>query len=368
MRTDKMKRLIILILISAALTVLYAPAAQAQSGEIYEKSGAPGLFDGLDDETKDLLRGLGVDGAQVTDGVSGEGIFSMISSILRDKLSAPLKAMAAVLGVVILCRLSAGISEGGGIPGLIGAIACALIISAPVLGVIASCRRVAQAASAFLAAAVPVYAGLLAAGGHLASGSGYSFMAMLAGTAIPVLTVGVFLPVLQVYLGLSVAGAVSDTPLGGLADAIYRLGKWALTALVTIFAAVLSVQTAVNAQVDAAAGKAAKLALSAGIPIVGGALGDAVAAIQNSVHIVKSGAGAFGMLAALCIFAPVMAECALWAGVCMAGKGLGELFGAGSVGGLMDAAASTVKMVLALLGSIFAVCITSCAAVLLAGG
>ena len=34
----------------------------------------------------------------------------------------------------------------------------------------------------------------------------------------------------------------------------------------------------------------------------------------------------------------------------------------------MDAAAPAVKMALALLGSIFAVCITSCAAVLLAGG
>ena len=78
---------------------------------------------------------------------------------------------------------------------------------------------------------------------------------------------------------------------------MYRLGKWALTTLVTLFAAILSVQTAVNAQVDAATGKAAKLALSAGLPIVGGALGDAVTAIQNSVRIVKSGAGAFGMLA-----------------------------------------------------------------------
>lgn len=365
MRAKRIKRLVLCALVCAALTV-FCPAARAQSDELYEKSGAQGLFEGLDDETKELLRGLGVNGAQVTEGLSGEGIFMMVSDLLRDRLSSPLKALAAVLGVVVLCRLSEGISEGGTTAQLVGAAACGLIISAPVLGLLTACQRVAQAAAAFLTAAAPVYAGLLIAGGNLATGSGYSFLAMLAGAAIPVLAGGIFLPLLQIYLGLSIAGAVSGTELGGLSEAMYRLGKWALTVIVTLFAAIISVQTAVNAQIDAAAGKAAKLALSAGVPIVGGALGDAVAAIQNSVHIVKSGSGAFGILAALCIFAPVMAECALWAGVCMAGKGLGELFGAKAISALMDAAASTVKMVLAILCSICAVCVVSAAAVLAA--
>ena len=368
MRVKKVGKLVIIIIILIAFAVICSPVALAQTGELYEKSGAPGLYDSLDGDTKNLLGELGVDGANVTGGLSGEGIFEMVSSLLRDKLSSPLKAMAALLGVVMLCRLSAGIGDDGGVSPLVGAAACGLILSAPLLGILTTCRRVSGAASVFLTAAVPVYAGLLTAGGNLATGSGYSFITMLAGTAIPVLSTGVFIPMLQIYLGLSIAGAVSGTELGGLADAMYRLGKWALTTLVTLFAAILSVQTAVNAQVDAATGKAAKLALSAGLPIVGGALGDAVTAIQNSVRIVKSGAGAFGMLAALCIFAPAMAECALWAGVCMAGKGLGDLFGVKEIGGLMNAAASAVKMVLALLGSICVVCVASAAAVLLAGG
>ncbi len=368
MSVKKVGKSIIIIIIFIASAVLYTPAASAQADELYEKSGAPGLFDSLDDDTKKLLGDLGVDGADVTGGLSGEGIFEMISSLLRDKLSAPIKALAAILGIVLLCRLSTGLGDGDSISTLVGAAACGLILSAPLLGILTTCRRVSGAASAFLTAAVPVYAGLLTAGGNLATGSGYSFLTMLAGTAIPVLSTGVFLPMLQIYLGLSIAGAVSGTELGGLADTLYRLGKWALTTLVTIFAAILSVQTAVNAQVDAATGKAAKLALSTGLPIVGGALGDAVTAIQNSVHIVKSGAGAFGMLAALCIFAPAMAECALWAGVCMAGKGLGDLFGAKEISGLMNSAASAAKMVLALQGSICVVCVASAAAVLLAGG
>ena len=128
---------------------------------------------------------------------------------------------------------------------------------------------------------------------------------------------------------------------------------------VTAFTGVLSVQTAVNAQVDAAAGKAAKLALTTGVPIVGGALGDAVTAIQNSVHIVKSGVGAFGILAALCLFAPAMIQCALWCGVCMAGQA--------KASSLLGAFSGAVKMVLAVMASICAVCVASAAAIVFAG-
>ncbi len=110
MRAGKVKKLLIFVLAVAAFMVLCPSPARAQGGEIYEKSGAPGLFDSLDDETKELLRGLGVDGGQVTGGLSGEGIFGMLSTLLRDKLSAPLTALAAILGVAALCRLADGIS------------------------------------------------------------------------------------------------------------------------------------------------------------------------------------------------------------------------------------------------------------------
>ena len=54
-------------------------------------------------------------------------------------------------------------------------------------------------------------------------------------------------------------------------------------------------------------------------------MGTPVTAIQNSVRIVKSGVGAFGILAAICIFAPAALEAALWLGV-PAGEVAANLF------------------------------------------
>ena len=131
---------------------------------------------------------------------------------------------------------------------------------------------------------------------------------------------------------------------------------------------ILSVQTVLNAQVDAASGKAVKFLASSAVPIVGGAFGDAVAAIQNSVEIVKSGVGAFGILAALCIFVPAMLQGALWMGVCLLGQVAAGLFDTPRLGSLFGACAWVAKMVLAVLVSVCAVAVVCAALVLCVKG
>lgn len=341
-----------------------APQARAEEAVLYEKSGADRLYQSLDQDARDLLGQAGVREGRVQE-LDGQGLLRGLGRALREKLAAPLKAAGALLGIILLCRLC-GCFEEGGFGAQAGAIACGAVMAAPLLGLLSACETVSQTAGAFITAAVPVYAGLLTASGSPAAGSGYSFLAMGAGAAVPWLCAGFLLPLLRVYLALAVSAAASGGRLGKLADSLYRFGKWALGLAVTAYTGVLSVQTALNGQIDAAAGKAAKLALSSGVPIVGGALGDAVAAIQNSVHMVKSGAGAFGMLAGLCLFLPLIGECAAWAGVCFLGEMAGDLFEAPEAGRLMGAFGGVVKMVLAVVASVCAVCVVTGAVVVFA--
>ncbi len=363
------KKWTVLVLIVPIL-VLFCPFASAMDEEMYEKSGATQLYQNLDRETKELLSQAGAAEGRLEEGWTGQGLLNALGEVARDKIYGPLQALAAFTAICLLCRL-ASCFEGGELVGavpLAGTAASGVVMAGPVLGLMAVCQGLAESASAFIAAAVPVYAGLLAASGSTAAASGYSFAAMAAGGAIPLLTAGIVLPLLRIYLAISIASAVSGTGLAKLTGSLYSFGKWALVTAVTVFTGVLSIQTAMSAQVDAAAGKAAKLALSSGVPIVGGALGDAVAAIQNSVHIVKSGAGAFGILAALCIFGPAMVECGLWVGVCAAGQAMGELFEAPKLGAVLGAFSGTVRMILAAMASICAVCLASAAAVIFVHG
>lgn len=344
-----------------------APSGQAREEAILEQSGMLDMLDSLDKGTRQLLTQAGADtllagGAKV----DGDKLFRALCRLAQEKLVGPIQSLAVLVAVLLLSRLAAcfpGAGMGKAVA-LCGSVCCALVVVAPLLGLIESCGRAAASASAFLLAAVPAYSALLAVSGGVAAGGGYTFLTLGAGSAIPLLVSGVVVPLLRMFLALGLSSAVSGVKLQKLITSLYGMAKWLLVLSVTLFSGVLAVQTILNTQLDAAASKTAKLIASSAIPIVGGALGDAVGAIQSSVQVVKGGAGAFGMLAALCVFAPAIWEAALWVGVCAAGRVAGDICGAQEASALLEGCVSAAKLVLAVLVSLLAVC-ASCAGVVL---
>lgn len=364
------KKAFLPLLLAVLLLVCLCPvrAAASEVGEIYEKSGAEGICDSLDQETQALLSQMGMEKGEPLPSEEGEGLLQTLSQLLREKLAAPLKGMAALLSVVVLSRLAVVFEEGGDTVILAAALACAAVLTAPLLELIQAAEQVIDSACAFLGAGVPVYAALMAASGSGGAGGAYSTLALTAGSLIPVLSSAVLLPLLHAFLMLALASPLCKSRFDHLISSLYGFAKWLLVLSVTLFSGLLSVQTMLGAQVDAASSKAVKLLASSAIPIVGGAFGDAVAAIQNSVQIVKSGAGAFGILAALCIFAPTFLQAALWLGVCLVCQAAAGLFDASRLAALFGACGSVARMLLALMASVCAVAVVCVAMVLLVKG
>ena len=350
-----------------------APKAAAMENEdltqgLLERSGSEEMYDSLDEETRDLLAQLGVQG--VGEQPEEKNWLSVLSEVLREKLSAPLKALAALLSMAILSKLANCFDspEIGGIAGFAGTLACAVITVTPLLGLMETARKTVDSASIFLLASVPAYGALMVASGTPTAGTSYSMLTLAAGNAIPVLSKALIFPLLHMFLALALTASVSEMKLERVTASVYNFAKWLLVLSVTVFSGILSVQTTLNAQVDAASNKAAKLIASSAVPIVGGAFGDAVAAIQNSVHIVKSGVGAFGMLAALCIFLPTILEASAWVFVCSAGQIAGDLFEQPKIASFLGLCASAGKMILAVLAAVCAVLVVSAALVLFVKG
>lgn len=357
----KVLRLLSVFLLSFLLAFCFPCAAHAQSfeEEIAEKSGAQELSDALDGETRGLVEEM------------EEGdLFSVLSSLLKDKLNAPFQTFALLAAVLILCRLAACFGEGmvSSTAALAGSLVCAVAVVSPILSLMHAAARTVESASVFLLAAAPVYGGLLIASGAPTAGSTYSALTLLLGNAVPVLSTSLIFPALQIFLALSVAASLSSMKLSALTDSLYSFLKWLLVLSVTLFSGALSVQTFLNAQVDAAASKAVKLMTSAAVPIVGGAIGDAAAAIYNSIGLVKSGAGAFGILALLCIFLPTVIEAVLWSCVCAAGQLTADLLEAPKLSALLKLCGSVAKMILAVLAATCAVSVVAAAIVLCVKG
>lgn len=114
----------------------------------------------------------------------------------------------------------------------------------------------------------------------------------------------IIIPMVYIYLALSVAScAVGGDILKNIQSFAMWLMSWSLKIMLYIFTGYIGITGVVSGTVDASSLKAAKLALSGCVPVVGSVISDASETILVSAGIMKNAAGVYGVLTmiALCI-------------------------------------------------------------------
>lgn len=149
---------------------------------------------------------------------------------------------------------------------------------------------------------LPVMTAAVAAQGGAATSvalyTGTTFFNSVLTAAISKLVV----PVLYIYLCLCVASsAVEEDLLKTLHNFVKWLLTWSLKIILYIFTGYIGITGVVSGAADATALKAARIAISGAVPVVGGILSDASEAILVSAGIMKNAAGVYGALAIISI-------------------------------------------------------------------
>lgn len=200
---------------------------------------------------------------------------------------------------------------------------------------------------------LPVMTAAMAAQGGTATSTviytGTVFFNSLLTTGITKLII----PMIYVYMALGVAfSAAGDEMLKNLRDLVKWVMTWCLKIILYIFTGYLSITGVVSGTTDAAAVKAAKLAISGFVPVVGNIVSDASEAILVSAGIMKNAAGIYGILAviAICIgpFLKIAVQyifLKLTASVCAA-------FNAGRSTGLIKDFSGVMGLLLAITGTV----------------
>lgn len=75
------------------------------------------------------------------------------------------------------------------------------------------------------------------------------------------------------------------------------------------FVGLLSIKGLLAGAADSAVAKGAKFLIGSFVPVVGGAVSDALGSIVSSLSLVRGATGAFGILAVLLIALPVLPSC-----------------------------------------------------------
>ena len=372
-----------------AFLVLLTPVSAAETdtteselfAEYYaqqaEDSGANDLPDYLPDDTRSALNDMGINGVDQSSiqGISAGNVFAQIFNMLGQGIQTPLKALLAVLGIMMLCALLSGMQLNlgeksmGGIMNVIATLCICLVVIAPIVQTVLKLTGVIQGACTFMLACIPVLAGLMIAGGQTATASAYQMLMLGTTNSISFLSAHFLAPCMNIFLSFSVVSAISPTlRLGTLCNTISKIVKWVLGFCMSVFTGLLTVQSLLGSSVDVSTNRTLRFMVSSFVPVVGSALGEAMGTVQGCIKVLKGGVGAFGVLGVAFLFLPILIECVLWQMTLTVCAGIGEVFDLKEITAILHAASKVMSMLLAILLCTMAMMTISTVVVLMMGG
>lgn len=272
----------------------------------------------------------------------------------------PLKLLAALCGVVLLCALSDTAAEtgtgsgstGGGslktVFSVVGVLAGAGMAITSVSEVLNETLGLLSGAASFMLAFIPIFTGIAAVLGHTASAAAVNATALAATQLFSQLAVRFLAPLCGTILGLSVTGAVNpQLNLARLGEVIKKCVMWVLVLMMTIFMSILSAQTFVANAADSAFIRTAKLVVSSGVPIVGGTIAEAVNTVQGGLVMLKSSVGTYGLVAVAVIVLPALAKVGCYRFAMLCAEAFADVFGLKELSALFKSCGAVMSIVLA---------------------
>lgn len=239
-----------------------------------------------------------------------EGINRLLTGVpelLRDFLSSGIRSGIKVLAVVLLCALGEGLCFRGGKEGfsavrLAGALSITALTMTDVVSMIGLGRSTIEKMDAFAGVLLPGMAILSAVGGGIRGSAVRQGATVLCSKMLVSLMDRLLVPMVYAYVVVSCARAVSGNPgLEKLGQILKSAVTGLLTGLLVLFVGYLTAGGAVAGSVDASKVRAAKMAISRAIPVVGGILADASETVLAGTGVLKGAVGGAGMLVVLAI-------------------------------------------------------------------
>lgn len=293
--------------------------------EIYDEelksSGIIELWETLPKNVVNSLQTLGLTQGEPTNikDIDINNFFDEITNISKKNFRHIFSPLISILGILMFCvAVKNFVPDNKKIPheNIINPV-CSLCICgcviAPITQLIASSKLVISGASNFTLGLGAVISGIMLVSGRTITASSYNYMVVLSGQIISKFSEGILIPLMNSLFGISVISSISTRiKLEKLCFTVYKSLKTIIKFMSTLFVGILTLQNIVASSADNLGTASAKMLIDTCIPIVGNAVSDAFTTIGGCLKLLKSGVGAFGIIAGLFIFIPIITECIIW--------------------------------------------------------
>lgn len=333
------------------------------------------LWSGLPPETQQGLAAMGITSSDNSDfsQLSFGSVLAQILSMVTDNSRTPLCGLTTCLGIILLCAVTEGFGFGMGgqklyiVQNAVAAMCICTALIVPLTATISKAGELINGGAAFMLLYVPILSGLLMSAGHEVTGASYYTTMMTAGNAVSLTAAKLIVPMMNVFLALSVTSSVSPKMrLNSLCESVYKIAKWVLAFALSVFVTILSLNSFVTSSMDHVTQKALRFTVSSFVPVVGGVLGEALNTFNGSLELLKTGAGVFVIVAAAFLLMPVLLECIFWQFSLFLLSSVAEIAGISQMSTVFKTVGKAVAMLTALLLSVLVVLVISTVIVLMA--
>lgn len=281
----------------------------------------------------------------------GAGLWNVLTATaetIAPSLTEASRTCLRILAAVLIAGLVSQFSSSKTVE-LAGVVSVAVLLLEPSRSLIELGVETVQDLQSYGKLLLPVMASALAAqGGATASSTLYVGTAILDAVLTAAVT-AVMVPMVWMYLALSIGHAsVGEPILGKLRDLLRWTMNWALKLTLYIFTGYMAVTGVISGTADAAAGKAARIAVSGAVPVVGGILSDAADAVLLAASALSNGAGVWGILTILAIFCAPALRIGIQYLLLKATAAIGETLGGLRCAGLIGDFAAAMGLLMAL--------------------
>ena len=283
-------------------------------------------------------------------------IWQVFSDYLSGRISQPFAMLGGLLTVILFAALLQGIQDDpkrravGQVYEFVCALAAVAVLAEPLCQSFAAVESALSQGASFMTLFVPVFAGILAAGGTVTSAVSYQTAVVALADGVMQMITRVLLPFCTMGFSLAIVDAVSPSvSVGGLLRLSRKFTTWVLGLLMTLFLGVLSMQNWLGGSLDTAASKTTKYVIANFVPVVGNAVSDAYTTVRSSLQILRSTTGVIGIVSLCVLFLPPLVQLLLYRAVVAVGAAAAELFGTKSLLRLLRGTQQALAIAFALL-------------------
>jgi stage III sporulation protein AE len=220
----------------------------------------------------------------------------------------------------------------------------------PIIDCIVKTSATIKSAATFMLSFIPIFSAAMVSAGQPITGSTYSIFLMGICQLVAQVVSQTLIPLMAVYLAVSICGSfVPDLNIASAINGLKTGVNWAMGFMLTVFVALLSIQSMLSHSADGVTVKATKFLITSLVPVAGNVLSEAFIAAQGSLRLLKTTVGAYGIMVSLLTFLPVFLQVAIWRAIAGIISVAGDVMGLKRVSAILKGCAFVLGMLMSAL-------------------